>query len=697
MKILKRNGELVEFDKQKIHIAINKPNSEVKNPEMQVAKSERDLIIQMVEGLIQESNGDEKITVEDIQDIIEDSLIRGGHVDVAKLYIRYREKRNIERGANSTDKAVAELQGKIFNDLEKENSNKKRSIVSTQGDHVAGIVSKDFSSRVTLPANIVKAHEDGIIHFHDMDYFLFPMHNCGLVNLEDMLQNGTVMNEVKIDKPKGFLTACTVATQIVAQVASSQYGGQTITLSHLAPFVDASRQKFKRKVMKDFEELSIQVSGDKVDAIVERQVMDEIKSGVQTIQYQIESIMSTAGQSPFLSVFMYLGEVEDERTKADLALIIEEVLKQRMLGTKNKNGIYRAPAFPKLLYVLEEDNAYEGSKYFYLTKLSAECTAKRLVPDYMSEKEMKRLKEGNMYPTMGCRSILSPYKDAEDNYKFYGRINAGVVTLSLPDAALSADGSMLKFWKLMDERTELVHEALLARHHRLRGVYSDVAPILWQHGAYASLQPGETIDSLLTNGYSTISLGYAGLHEAVKALTGETHTSGEGKELAMQIMQYLNDKTDEWNEKENLGFSVYGSPIESTTYKFAKCLRKRFGIVEGITDRDYITNSYHVHVSEPIDAFSKLKLESAFQEMSPGGAISYVEVPAMYKNIPALISIIQYIYENILYAEINTKADNCLSCGFEGEILINEDLEWYCPSCKNKDEETMQVTRRTCG
>ncbi len=581
-----------------------------------------------------------------------------------------------------------------------ENSNKDPIINSVQRDYMAGEVSKDLTRRLLLPEDIVKADKEGLIHFHDSDYFAQHMHNCDLVNLEDMLQNGTVISETYIDKPHSFSTACNIATQIIAQVASNQYGGQSISLTHLAPFVQVSREKIKKEVIEDLELLGQDIVEEVVDHIVERRLKKEIEKGVQTIQYQVITLMTTNGQAPFLTVFMYLNEAKSEQEKKDLALIIEEMLKQRIQGVKNESGIWITPAFPKLIYVLEEDNIKEGTEYFYLTELAAKCTAKRMVPDYISEKIMKQLKEGNCFPVMGCRSALSPWQDEEGNYKFYGRFNQGVVTINLVDVALSSGGDMAKFWKIFDERLDLCYRALMIRHNRLKGTLSDAAPILWQHGALARLNKGEKIDKLLYNGYSTISLGYAGLCECVRYMTGKSHTDPTAKPFALDVMKHMNDVCDRWKEETTLGFGIYGSPIESTTYKFAKCLQQRFGIVEGVTDKGYITNSYHVNVTEPIDAFSKLKFESEFQSLSTGGAISYVEVPDMQNNIPAVISVIQFIYDNIMYAELNTKSDYCQQCGFDGEIQIVEEdgkLIWECPHCGNRNQDTLNVARRTCG
>ena len=666
------------------------------------------------------------VKIETIQDAVEEVLM-SYRFDVAKAYITYRYKRMLARKMNNTDNAILSLIDCANEDIKEENSNKNPTLLPTQRDYMAGTVSKDLTDRLLLPEDIVKAHNEGIIHFHDTDYFAQHMHNCDLVNLEDMLQNGTVISGTMIEKPHSFATACTIATQIIAQVASNQYGGQSISLSALAPFVDISRQKIRKEVIEECNILNGEVMGvdnAHIDEIIEKRVREEIKRGVQTIQYQIVTLMTTNGQSPFVTVFMYLNEVQDKQTKHDLALIIEEMLKQRYQGVKNEVGAWITPAFPKLIYVLEEDNIHEDSEYWYLTKLAAKCSAKRLVPDYISEKVMKSLKEGNCFTSMGCRSFLSPWKDENGNYKFYGRFNKGVVTINLVDVALTAKKIMkdktkkaivlevnqeewikeLKdtFWKIFDERLELCHKALLCRYERLKGTPSDVAPILWQYGALTRLKKGETIDKYLTGGYSSISLGYAGLWECVFALTDHKLTETDGQEFGLEIMQHMNDKCNEWNKQFNLGWGLYGTPLESTTYKFAKCLKKRFGIIEGVTDKDYITNSYHIHVTEPVDAFTKLKVESKFQKLSTGGAISYVEVPNIQNNIPAVLEVIKFIYDNIMYAEINTKSDYCQVCGYDGEIQIVTDektgkLVWECPNCGNRDENKLNVARRTCG
>ena len=624
-----------------------------------------------------------------------------GAFDVARRYVKYRYTRSLIRKANTTDNQILSLIECNNEEVKQENSNKNPTVNSVQRDYMAGEVSKDITKRILLPQNIIEAHEQGIIHFHDMDYFAQHMHNCDLVNLEDMLQNGTVISGTCIEKPHSFSTACNISTQIIAQVASSQYGGQSISLAHLAPFVQVSREKIRKDVLVEVEELGGNADEETINKVVERRLRDEIRKGVQTIQYQVVTLLTTNGQAPFVTVFMYLNEAKNEQEKQDLALIIEETLKQRHQGVKNESGVWVTPAFPKLIYVLEEDNIVPGSRYYYLTELAAKCTAKRLVPDYISEKKMKELKEGNCFPVMGCRSALTPWKDAEGNYKFYGRFNQGVVTINLVDVALSSGKDMKKFWEILDERLELCHKGLQCRHERLTGTLSDAAPILWQFGALARLAPGEPIDKLLHGGYSTISLGYAGLWETVYYLNGKKLTEQEGKELGLEIMKKLNEYTKKWKEAENIDYSLYGTPLESTTYKFAKHLQERFGVIQGVTDKNYITNSYHVHVTEPIDAFSKLALESEFQTLSPGGAISYVEVPNMQNNIPAVIEVMKFIYDNIMYAELNTKSDYCSCCGFDGEIQIVEDndgkLVWKCPNCGNTDQTKLNVARRTCG
>ena len=643
--------------------------------------------------------------MEDIQDMVEDQLMAHGEFALAKEYVKYRYNRQLVRKSNTTDEKILSLIELQNEEVKQENSNKNPTINSTQRDYMAGEVSRDLTNRILLPKDIVEAHEKGIIHFHDSDYFAQHMHNCDLVNLEDMLQNGTVISGTLIEKPHSFHTACNVATQIVAQVASAQYGGQSISLAHLAPFVDISRKKIYNKFRKNFEELGINVTEDKLSELVEKEVKEEINRGVQTIQYQVVTLMTTNGQTPFVTVFMYLGEAKNEREKADLALIIEEVLRQRIQGVKNEKGAWITPAFPKLIYVLEEQNITEDAPYFYLTELAAKCTAKRMVPDYISEKIMLELKkdkngEGHCYTCMGCRSFLTPYLDKNGKPKYYGRFNQGVVTINLVDVACSSHKDINKFWEIFDERLELCHRALMCRHKRLKGTPSDVAPILWQHGALARLKKGETIDKLLYGGYSTISLGYAGLCECTRYMTGKSHTDPSATPFALEVMQHMNDACAKWKEEENIDFSLYGTPLESTTYKFAKCLQKRFGIIKGVTDKAYITNSYHVHVTEEIDAFTKLAFESQFQKLSPGGAISYVEVPNMQNNIPAVIQVIQFIYDNIMYAELNTKSDYCQKCGYDGEIkLFKEDGKyvWKCPNCGNTDQNFLNIARRTCG
>ena len=690
MKVIKRDGHMVDYCPEKIEQAILKANKEVEESE-QASNTQIRNIIKYIESL-----GKKRILVEDIQDIIEMKLMSIGKYQLAKKYITYRYTRELVRRSNTTDLAIKELIDGENEYWNTENSNKNAKIVTTQRDYLAGITSTDITRRFLLPEEIVEAHDQGIIHFHDADYFAQnALHNCDLINLEDMLQNGTNINGVMIEKPHKFLTAVTIATQIITAVSSSQYGGCTITLTHLAPFVRDSYNRYL-KIYKNRK-----LSKEDCEKFAKEDLKTEITAGVQTFQYQVNSMTTTNGQAPFLSVCMYLGETEEY--KEELAMIIEEFLNQRIEGMKNEKGVYITPAFPKLLYVLEEDNIHENSKYYYLTELAAKCTAKRMVPDYISEKMMKKLKidkngNGQCYPCMGCRSFLTPYVDKEGKPKYYGRFNQGVVTINLVDVALSADKDEELFWKIFDERLELCHRALQIRHKRLAKATSDVAPILWQHGALARLEKGESIHELLHGGYSTISLGYAGLYECVKFMTGHSHTdNGKGKEFALEVMQKLNDKCKEWKEAENMDYSVYGTPIESTTYKFAKCLRERFGIIKGITDRNYITNSYHVPVFEEIDAFTKLSLESEFQKLSPGGAISYIETPNLQNNIPAVIEVIKFIYDNIMYAELNTKSDYCQKCGYDGEILINDDLEWYCPNCGNKDHDTLNVARRTCG
>ena len=702
MKIIKRSGKEVDFDQNKITNAIIKANLTVDENEQLTEKQ----IAKIVDDITKLCKKTRRATsVEEIQDMVERAIMQEGAFSVAKNYITYRYERQLIRQANTTDKQILSLIECENEEVKQENSNKNPVVNSVQRDYMAGEVSKDITKRFLLPKDIVKAHESGEIHFHDADYFAQHMHNCDLVNLEDMLQNGTVISGTMIERPHTFATACNIATQIIAQVASSQYGGQSISLTHLAPFVDVSRQKFRRDTIKEFEELGIKISEEQLNEIVENQVRKEINKGIQTIQYQVVTLMTTNGQAPFITVFMYLGEARNEREKKDLAMMIEETLKQRIQGVKNQKGVYITPAFPKLIYVLEEQNIHEDSPYFYLTELAARCTAKRMVPDYISEKKMLELKVdkngvGHCYTCMGCRSFLTPYVDENGQPKYYGRFNQGVVTVNLIDIALTAGKNMDKFWQVFDERMDLCHRALRLRHERLLGTHSDAAPILWQHGALSRLQPGEKIDKLLYGGYSTISLGYAGLWETVFALSGKKLTSPEGKELGLKIMEKLNFYTKKWRSEENIDYSLYGTPLESTTYKFAKCLQNKFGIIEGVTDKSYITNSYHIHVTEEIDAFEKLKFESEFQALSPGGAISYVEVPNMQNNIPAVLEVMKFIYDNIMYAELNTKSDYCQVCGFDGEIQIVEDdgkLVWECPNCHSRDQSKMNVARRTCG
>ena len=704
MKIIKRNGSEMRFDETKIIAAIQKANNEVVETE-RLSDEDIQNITQRVVDICESMN--RSLNVEEIQNLVEDEIMALNAFAVARKYITYRYQRALVRKANTTDEQILSLIECANEEVKQENSNKNPTVNSVQRDYMAGEVSKDITKSLLLPKDIVDAHEQGIIHFHDSDYFAQHMHNCCLVNLEDMLQNGTVISETMIERPKSFSTACNIATQIIAQVASSQYGGQSISLSHLAPFVDVSRQKFRKEVREEFEQENIPVTEEQINDLAEYRVKKEINRGVQMIQYQVITLMTTNGQAPFVTVFMYLNEVDDPQTKADLALIIEETLKQRILGVKNEKGIYVTPAFPKLIYVLEEDNIHEDSKYWYLTKLAAKCTAKRMVPDYISEKKMLELKvdknnEGHCYTCMGCRSFLTPYVDSETNKpKYYGRFNQGVVTINLVDVACSSKGDREEFWRIMDERLDLCYKALMCRHERLKGTPSDVAPILWQYGALARLKKGETLDKLLYGGYSTISLGYAGLCECVKYMTGKSHTDPSATPFALEVMQHLNDKCNEWKAKENIDFSLYGTPIESTTYKFAKCLQKRFGKIAGVTDKNYITNSYHVNVTEEINAFDKLTFESQFQKLSPGGAISYVEVPNMNDNIDAVLAVMKHIYEHIMYAELNTKSDYCMECGYDGEIKIQTDddgkLIWVCPNCGNKDQDKMSVARRTCG
>ena len=697
MKIIKRNGSEAAFDITKIIVAVSKANKEI-DERQRLTNEQIRTIAANVEGACVAMG--RAASVEEIQDLVEKQIMGQGAFDVAKEYICYRYTRSLARRANTTDNQILSLIECNNEEVKQENANKNPTVNSVQRDYMAGEVSKDIARRILLPREIVEAHEQGIIHFHDMDYFAQHMHNCDLVNLEDMLQNGTVITGTLIEKPHSFSTACNIATQIVAQVASNQYGGQSISLAHLAPFVQISREKIRREVEVEIGELGVSPDEAQISKMVERRLREEIKRGVQTIQYQVVTLMTTNGQAPFITVFMYLNEAKNEREKRDLAMIIEEVLLQRYEGVKNEKGVWGTPAFPKLIYVLQEDNIIPGSEYYYLTELAAKCTAKRMVPDYISEKKMKELKEGNCFPVMGCRSALSPWKDENGNYKFYGRFNQGVVTLNLVDVALSSGGDMEKFWKVFDERLDLCYRALMCRHNRLKGTLSDAAPILWQYGAISRLKKGEPIDALLYGGYSTISLGYAGLCECVRYMTGKSHTDPSATPFALAVMKYMNAACEKWKAETTIGFGLYGTPLESTTYKFAKCLQRRFGIIPGVTDKPYITNSYHVHVTEHIDAFEKLRFESQFQALSTGGAISYVEVPNMQNNLEAVLQIIRYIYDNIMYAELNTKSDYCQKCGYDGEIQIVEDdgkLVWECPNCGNRDQDTMNVARRTCG
>lgn len=703
MKIIKRDGTEVGFDAAKIVTAVTKANNRVEAAH-KLSEAEIVSIGEYVRKLAEELT--RALTVEEIQDIVEKEIMRLGKYELAKRYITYRYNRSLARKSNTTDGRILSLINCNNEDIKQENSNKNPIINSVQRDYMAGEVSKDISSRILLPHKVVEAHDAGLLHFHDMDYFAQRMHNCCLLNLEDMLQNGTVISGTQIDRPKSFATACNIATQIIAQVASNQYGGQSISLAHLAPFVEVSRKKIRAEVEAELKKLLVDVEEAQISQIVEGRVRKEVARGVQIIQYQVITLMTTNGQAPFVTVYMYLNEVSDPQTKADLAMIIEETLKQRILGVKNEKGVYITPAFPKLIYVLEEDNISPEGKYYYLTELAAKCTAKRMVPDYISEKIMLANKidkngEGHCYTCMGCRSFLTPYVDENGKPKYYGRFNQGVVTINLPDVGLSAHGDLEKFWEILDERLELCHDALQCRHKRLEGTYSDAAPILWQHGALLRLKKGETIDKYLHGGYSTLSLGYAGLWECVYALIGKKLTESEGEALGLQIMRKLNEYTAKWKAAENIDYSLYGTPLESTTYKFAKALQHRFGIIAGVSDKNYITNSYHVHVTEPIDAFAKLELESKFQLLSPGGAISYVEVPNMQNNIPAVLTMIQFIYDKIMYAELNTKSDYCMECGYDGEISIYTDehgkLGWKCPNCGNTDQSKMSVARRTCG
>ncbi len=702
MKIMKRNGSEVVFDITKIIIAVTKANESVEEPDrMTPVQIQR--IAESVELQCQKMN--RAPTVEEIQDMVEHHIMAHGAFEVAKHYITYRYTRALVRQSNTTDDKILSLIECNNEEAKQENSNKNPVVNSTQRDYMAGEVSRDITNRILLPKDIVEAHNEGIIHFHDTDYYAQHMHNCDLVNLEDMLQNGTVITGTLIERPHSFATACNIATQIVAQVASNQYGGQSISLTHLAPFVQVSREKIRASVRAEFDAVGVSVTDDQVNSVAEKRLREEIRRGVQTIQYQVVTLLTTNGQAPFVTVFMYLGEAKDQQEKDDLALIIEETLLQRYQGVKNEQGVWVTPAFPKLIYVLEEDNIHEDSKYWYLTKLAAKCTAKRMVPDYISEKKMLELKvdrngDGHCYPCMGCRSFLTPYVDKDGKPKYYGRFNQGVVTVNLPDIALSSGGNVEKFWQIFDERMELCHRALMCRHERLKGTLSDAAPILWQYGACARLKKGQPIDELLYGGYSTISLGYAGLYECVKYMTGKSHTDPSATPFALEIMHRLNDACKKWKEQHNIDFSLYGTPLESTTYKFAKCLQKRFGVIEGITDKGYITNSYHVHVTEPIDAFKKLEFEAQFQHLSPGGAISYVEVPDMQNNLDAVLEVMKFIYDHIIYAELNTKSDYCQVCGWDGEIeIVEEDgkLIWRCPQCGNTDQDKMNVARRTCG
>ena len=703
MKIIKRNGQEAIFDEVKITNAIIAANKEVVETD-RLSEEDIDNITNDIKYKCQKIK--RALSVEEIQNLVEDELMKLNAFSVARKYITYRFQRALARQSNTTDEQILSLIECANEEVKQENSNKNPTVNSVQRDYMAGEVSKDLTRRILLPEDIVKAHDEGLIHFHDADYFSQHMHNCDLVNLEDMLQNGTVISETMIEKPKSFSTACNVATQIIAQVASSQYGGQSITLSHLAPFVDVSRQKFRSEVKEEFKDIGIELDDEKINALAEERLKKEITKGVQTIQYQVVTLMTTNGQAPFITVFMYLNEVPEGRLRDDLAMIIEETLKQRMKGVKNEKGVYITPAFPKLIYALQENNIEPDSQYYYLTELAARCSAKRLVPDYISEKVMKELKvdqngNGQCYPSMGCRSFLTPYIDENGKPKYYGRFNQGVVTINLVDVACSSKRDMNKFWQIFDERLDLCYRALMCRHERLKGTPSDVAPILWQHGALARLKKGETIDKLLYGGYSTISLGYAGLYECVKYMTGKSHTDPSATPFAIEVMQHLNDACAKWKEKENIDFSLYGTPIESTTYKFAKCLQKRFGKIKGVTDKNYITNSYHIHVTEHINAFDKLTFESQFQKLSPGGAISYVEVPDMQDNIDAVLAVMKHIYNNIMYAELNTKSDYCMACGYDGEIQIEKDengkLIWVCPNCGNKNQDMMSVARRTCG
>lgn len=702
MKIIKRNGSEEVFDITKIIVAITKAN-DVVDEALRMTSTQIQRIAESVELSCQKMN--RSLGVEEIQDLVETQIMAHGAYEVAKKYITYRYTRNLVRQSNTTDEKILSLIECNNEEAKQENSNKNPTVNSVQRDYMAGEVSRDITNRILLPQDIVDAHNEGIIHFHDSDYFAQHMHNCDLVNLEDMLQNGTVISGTMIEKPHSFSTACNIATQIIAQVASNQYGGQSISLTHLAPFVQVSREKIRRSFEAEIKELNLNISDDDKNSVIEKRLRDEIRKGVQTIQYQVVTLLTTNGQAPFVTVFMYLGEAKNEQEKKDLAMIIEETLEQRCKGVKNEDGVWVTPAFPKLIYVLEEQNIHENSPYWYLTQLAAKCTAKRMVPDYISEKKMLELKvdkngDGHCYTCMGCRSFLTPYIDENGLPKYYGRFNQGVVTINLVDVALSSGGNFDKFWKIFDERLELCHKALMCRHERLKGTLSDAAPILWQHGALARLEKGETIDKLLFGGYSTISLGYAGLYECVKYMTGKSHTDPSATPFAINVMQYMNDACKKWKDEHNIDFSLYGTPLESTTYKFAKSLQRRFGVIDGITDKGYITNSYHIHVTEQIDAFSKLAFESKFQALSPGGAISYVEVPNMEQNLDAVLQVMKFIYDNIMYAELNTKSDYCQECGWDGEIeIVEEDgkLIWKCPKCGNTDQSKMNVARRTCG
>lgn len=696
MKVIKRNGAEVEFDREKIIAAITKANNAADNKEL--TESQIKEAAEYISYKCEKIN--RAVSVEEIQDMVENQIMAHGAFEIAKKYVKYRYTRSLIRKSNTTDDRVLSLIECNNEEVMQENSNKDPVVNSVQRDYIAGEVSRDLTRRLLLPKEIVDADKEGLIHFHDSDYYAQHMHNCDLVNLEDMLQNGTVISETLIERPHSFSTACNIATQIIAQVASNQYGGQSISLAHLAPFVQVSRDKIRNEIIEEMNEIGVELDRAALSALVEKRLYKEIERGVQTIQYQVITLMTTNGQAPFLTIFMYLNEARNEQEKKDLALITEEMLRQRYKGVKNEAGVWITPAFPKLIYVLEEDNIKEGTEYFYLTKLAAKCSAKRLVPDYISEKQMKNLKEGNCFPVMGCRSALQPWKDENGNYKFYGRFNQGVVTVNLVDVALSSRKDIKRFWEIFDERLQLCYDALMCRHERLKGTLSDAAPILWQYGAISRLKKGEPIDKLLYGGYSSISLGYAGLCECVRYMTGLSHTDPKATGFALDVMKYMNGKCDEWTAKTDIAFSIYGSPIESTTYKFAKCLQKRFGIIEGVTDKGYITNSYHVNVTEEIDAFSKLKFESQFQALSKGGAISYVEVPDMQNNLEAVIGVLQFIYDNIMYAELNTKSDYCQVCGYDGQIKIVDDdskLIWECPNCGNRDQDKLNVARRTCG